>query len=148
LIVIAVILFILDIKVSGFILSVFGGISFVLGSLLLIRPFGVPAPALPRFAVSPWLIAGMTAGFASFFIFVVTKVLQTRRKRVTSGAAGLIGATGVALTELKPQGIVRVRGEDWSAEALEGFIPAGSRVEVRAIEGLTLKVQRSAKQLE
>jgi len=144
LLILAIILFLLDIKVTGFILSVFGGIAFVLGSLLLFRPFGVPAPALPRLAVSPWLIAGMTAMIASFFVFVVTKVVQTQRERVTSGAAGLIGQQGVALTELAPRGLVRLRGEEWTAEALdpEGPIPRGSAVEVVEVKGVTLKVRR------
>ena len=142
LLLLAIVLFILDLKVSGFILSVFGGIAFILGSLLLFRPFGVPTPTLPRFTVNPWLIAGMTAGFASFFAFAVTKVLQARRERVSGGPEELIGATGVALTALDPQGVVRVRGEEWTAEAVDDPIAEGTEVEVLAIDGLTLKVRR------
>ncbi|MFQ6117685.1 MAG: nodulation protein NfeD, partial [Candidatus Bipolaricaulia bacterium] len=142
LIVLAVGLFVLDIKVTGFVLSVFGGISFILGSLLLFRPFGVPAPAWPRFSVNPWLVAGMTAGFASFFIFVVAKVIGTQRAEVTSGVARVVGATGVAVTELDPRGIVRVEDEEWTALALEPPIGEGEEVRVVEVEGLMVKVKR------
>jgi len=73
---------------------------------------------------------------------VVTKVLQARRERVAGGTAELIGATGVALTALDPQGLVRIRGEEWTAEAVDAPIPAGSEVEVLGIEGLTLRVRK------
>ncbi|HIC95111.1 TPA: nodulation protein NfeD, partial [Candidatus Bipolaricaulota bacterium] len=93
LIIIAVILFIIDIFVAGFILSIFGGIAFVLGSLLLFRPFKIPSPALPKLTVNPWLIAGMTALLGGFFILIISAAVRAQRAKVTSGAEGLIGAT-------------------------------------------------------
>ena len=142
LIVLAVVLFILDIKVSGFVLSVFGGIAFVLGSLLLFRPFGVRAPALPELGVNPWLVAGTTAAIGAFFIFVVTKVVQIHRERVTSGVARVFGARGLALTDLNPRGIVWAEGEEWSAQALEPPVLKGEEVRIVEVEGLTVKVER------
>jgi membrane-bound ClpP family serine protease len=53
-----------------------------------------------------------------------------------SGAGGHLpsgqveGAEGVAVTDLTPQGVVRVRGEEWSATSLNGNVPAGSRIQV------------------
>jgi membrane-bound ClpP family serine protease len=49
-------------------------------------------------------------------------------------------AEGVAVSDLDPTGIVRVRGETWSAESVNGRVPAGSLVQVLAIEGVRLKV--------
>ncbi|MCR4404948.1 MAG: nodulation protein NfeD [Candidatus Acetothermia bacterium] len=143
LIILAVILFILDIKVSGFVLSVFGGIAFALGSLLLFRPFGVRAPALPELAVNPWLVAGTTLAIGAFFIFVIAKVVQIHRERVTSGVARVFGARGLALTDLNPRGVVWAEGEEWSAEALDPPIAKGEEVRIVEVQGLTVKVARA-----
>jgi membrane-bound ClpP family serine protease len=48
----------------------------------------------------------------------------------------------VATTDLALRGTVRVNGEEWSAIAEVGPIQAGERVEVLAVEGLTLRVHR------
>ena len=51
-----------------------------------------------------------------------------------------LGAEGVALGELCPEGIVRVNGEDWSAVALHGTVPAGSPIQVVRVAGVRLEV--------
>jgi membrane-bound serine protease (ClpP class) len=142
LIILAVILFILDIKVSGFILSIIGGIAFILGSLLLFRPFGVRPPALPELGVNPWLVAGTTAAFVAFFIFVIAKVVQVHRARVMSGLPRVIGAHGLAVTDLTPRGVVWADGEEWTAEALDPPIAKGEEVKIVQVEGLLVKVER------
>jgi membrane-bound ClpP family serine protease len=40
------------------------------------------------------------------------------------------GAEGVAVTDLRPDGVVRVHGEEWSATSVNGPLPAGSSVQV------------------
>lgn len=45
-------------------------------------------------------------------------------------ASRLEGSEGVAMTDLDPEGIVRVEGEEWSATCVNGNLPAGSRVQV------------------
>lgn len=47
---------------------------------------------------------------------------------------------GTALSILDPKGIVRVRGEEWSAESVNGTIPAGTAVQVIEVDGLRLRV--------
>lgn len=61
---------------------------------------------------------------------------------VTSGRPrrGLEGAEGVAIGDLAPEGIVRVRGEQWSAVSLNGPIAAGTRVQVIHAAGVRLGV--------
>ena len=145
LIIIAVVLFIIDIVVTGVILSIFGGIAFVLGSLLLFRPFRIPSPVMPELAVNPWLVAGMTTLLGAFFIFVISVALRAQRTKVTSGAEGLIGATGVVTSALAPIGTVRVRSEEWTAEAVEGPIGVGEEVTVIDVEGVRLKVAKKRK---
>ena len=51
-----------------------------------------------------------------------------------------VGADGVAVGVLNPSGIVRVNGEDWSAVAMNGTVPAGSPVQVLRVAGVRLEV--------
>jgi membrane-bound ClpP family serine protease len=50
------------------------------------------------------------------------------------------GAEGVAVSELAPEGIVSVRGEQWSAMSVNGTAPARSRVQVLRADGVRLEV--------
>lgn len=134
-------LFILDLKVTGFALSVAGAISFVLGSLFLFSPFAPESPTLPKLAVSPWLLALMTLLLVGFFSFAVTAGLRAQRQQVLMGRQRLIGARGMALSELAPEGVVQVQSETWTAIASEP-IRAGETVEVVDSDGLNLQVRR------
>jgi len=62
------------------------------------------------------------------------------------GGNPMIGAPGVVENRLSPSGFVRIGGELWKAHVLEGSMPIdrGETVRVRAIEGLTLIVERAA----
>jgi membrane-bound ClpP family serine protease len=51
-----------------------------------------------------------------------------------------VGAEGIAVGDLAPEGIVRVNGENWSAVALNGAAPAGSPVQVLRVAGVRLEV--------
>lgn len=140
LIVLAVILFVLDIEVAGFMLSVGGGIAFVLGSLMLFSPFVSPSPTMPRLTVSRPLIVLMTVSIASFFLFAVSAGIRAQRAKVVSGIEPLVGATGTATSDLDPWGTVQVRSELWSAVAVEGTIEEGEQVRVVGTKGVRLKV--------
>lgn len=52
----------------------------------------------------------------------------------------LEGAVGKAITDLDPEGIVRVGGEDWSAASLNGAVRAGARVQVITADGVRIGV--------
>jgi membrane-bound ClpP family serine protease len=69
------------------------------------------------------------------------KGLTTRGVKVSGrGLVSPVGADGVAVGDLSPNGIVRVNGENWSAVALNGDVPAGSPVEVLRVSGVRLEV--------
>jgi len=140
LIVLAVILFVLDIEVAGFMLSVGGGIAFVLGSLMLFSPFAPPSPTMPRLTVSWPLIVLMTASIASFFLFALSAGLLAQRAKAASGIESMVGATGTAVLDLDPWGTVQVRSELWSAVAEEGSIKKGEQVRVVGAKGVRLRV--------
>lgn len=56
----------------------------------------------------------------------------------------LIGADGVALSELSPDGIVQVNGEQWSARSLNGRVAKGGTVQVVSDKGVRLEVWGAA----
>ncbi len=57
-----------------------------------------------------------------------------------SGPRGIVGAEGVAVTDLDPEGIVRVGGENWSARSMNRPAQAGDRVQVIEASGVRLGV--------
>jgi membrane protein implicated in regulation of membrane protease activity len=67
----------------------------------------------------------------------------SRRGRVKMGPETLVGALASVVTPCTPFGQVRVQGELWRARCDEGA-DVGERVRVRALEGLTLVVERAA----
>ncbi len=52
----------------------------------------------------------------------------------------LQGGEGIAVNDLAPKGIVRVRGEQWSAVSVNGTVPAGGKVQVLGVSGVHLDV--------
>jgi membrane-bound serine protease (ClpP class) len=56
----------------------------------------------------------------------------------------MVGRLGVARSALAPEGQVMIDGELWRAVSQDGPVAAGEPVKVAAIDGLTLKVTRSA----
>ena len=84
--------------------------------------------------------AVLLAGIA---VVLVRLGVAAQRQPAVTGAAGMIGAVAEATSDLAPGtiGTVKVRGELWRATA-SAPIPAGSRVVVKAMDGLTLTVER------
>jgi membrane-bound serine protease (ClpP class) len=82
-------------------------------------------------------------GFSAVFLFLGRLALTAHRRPAVTGAEGMRGAVGLALTPITPdaQGQIAVHGETWRAVSPQP-IAAGDRVEVTAIDGLTLTVRR------
>ncbi len=132
----SVILFIADIKVPSHGVLTAGGIaSFVFGSLLLTEQHA------PILRISLVLIVTVAALTAAFFIVAIGAGVRAAARRVVTGREGLLGAVGVARSELAPSGTVFVAGELWNAETADGVIPAGKPVRVVGLNGLRLNVR-------
>jgi len=136
LILLGVIFFIAEIKIPSYGLLTIGGLlSLVLGSIML---FESPIPAL-RASLS--VIIPTILFTAAFFIFAVTMALRAQMAKPASGAEGLIGETGVARTQLDPEGKVFIHGEIWNAYS-EGLVGEGEKIRVLKTEGLKLRVEK------
>jgi membrane-bound serine protease (ClpP class) len=78
---------------------------------------------------------------SGIFGAVVYKVAQARHMKVKVGPNLLLGKTGIAISELAPRGEVRVDGQTWRAETLEGIVKQGEALEVVGRDGLILRVK-------
>jgi membrane-bound serine protease (ClpP class) len=138
LIVFAIILFIADLKVASHgILTVGGVIALILGSMMLIRTDS----ALEFIQISWSVILTCAALSLLFFMFVIGFGLRALQSKQTTGSEGLLGETGEALTQLNPDGRVKVHGEIWNAVSVSGKIPKDARVKIVGLENLTLRVE-------
>jgi membrane-bound serine protease (ClpP class) len=138
LILLALILFILEIKVQSFgMLAVGGIVAMLIGSLMLIKsPLAELRPSLSF--VLPVVLA-----VAAIVLFLLALVFKAHARRSMTGREGLIGETGAARTDLSPAGKVFVHGELWEAEAAEP-IRAGEKVKVlEVLEGLKIRVGKA-----
>jgi membrane-bound serine protease (ClpP class) len=135
LIALAVILFILEIKIASHgALTIGGIISLVLGSLMLFR-----SSADPYLRISWGVILSMVGISAVFFGTVVTLAVRSQLRKPATGSEGLIGETGVAMADFTGNGKVFVVGETWDAEC-ESSLTKGQQVTVTGRVGMTLIV--------
>lgn len=132
----AVVLFIADLKLAAHGVLTLGAIvAMVLGAVLLV-PSGYP-----YLAVSWSAIAALTVVVGGGFMLLAVAVATSMKRRPITGASAMVGARGVAVTGLDPEGEVRVGGELWKARTARPPIAAGSAVRVAAVNDLTLLVE-------
>ena len=128
-------LFALEAKFAAHgVLAVGGTVSMVLGAVMLIDS------PLPELRIHWSTAIGLALPFSLITAALVSLVVRARRNKVVTGAQGMIGETGSAVTDLAPAGKVFVHGEYWNAVALQ-YVAAGGHVRVTAIRQLTLTVE-------
>jgi membrane-bound serine protease (ClpP class) len=138
LILLAIGLFVAEVKVASYgLLTVGGMVAMILGAMML-----VDSP-LPELQVSPWKLLPAVAVMAAGTTLLLRMVLQAQKRRAVTGAEGMAGLGGVADSDLDPEGWVVVQGERWKARS-EEKVPAGQPVQVVSVEGLRLRVRKGA----
>ena len=137
LILLAVALFILEVKVHSYgFLSIGGIISMVIGSMMLINS------PVPELRPSLRIIIPVALGISLILIFLVFLVIRAHARKAFTGREGMIGEVGNAQTDLKPTGKVFVHGEIWDAEADEP-VSKGDRVRVVKVQkNLRIEVKK------
>ncbi|EDP75882.1 nodulation protein NfeD [Hydrogenivirga sp. 128-5-R1-1] len=139
LIVLGVLLFVLELITPTFgALAVGGVISLALGSIFLIDPES-PYGELPKSVITAVVLAS-----ALFFLVAGRLGLKAQRRRKLTGAEGMIGEEGEAITDFKKgKGKVVVHGEIWNALS-DQDIKKGDQIRVVALKGLKLIVEKSS----
>ncbi len=137
LIIFAMVLFILEVKVTSYgILTIGGIVSMILGSLMLFKSSPTMQVNLPL-----TVILAATFTTALFFIFAVGMALKAQTRKVTTGKEGIVGEVGVAMTQIHPEGRVKIHGEYWNAYS-NVTIKKGEKIIVQSVDGLVLNVIR------
>jgi membrane-bound serine protease (ClpP class) len=140
LILFAIVLFVLEIKIiSHGLLTVGGVLSLALGSVMLIRTDSV----LDFVSLSWEVIVFVVVLTSAFFLFAIGAGVRAQRRKPTTGPQGIVGEKGIAMTDLKPSGQVRVHGEIWTATSVAGNLKKGAVVRVVDIENLKLTVRKA-----
>ncbi len=140
--VLAFILFILEIKTPTFgALTAAGVGALIVGALVLFNSPGVPQ--FQRVSI-PLVIATSIIVGASFAVLVGLG-LRAQRAPIHVGQESLVGVIGTARGEINPNGQVQLQSELWTAELEDGADPIlpGEKVKVVAVEGLRLKVRKN-----
>jgi len=142
LIILAIIIFILDIALNlGGILSIAGVASLVIGSFLLINT------SAPYLKIARSLIISTSVIVSGFIIIVIRAVYKVHKLKPITGKEEFIGETAVVCQDLNPEGLVKVSGEIWKAVSGDGRrIKKGQKVKIISLEGLTLLVTTLSKQ--
>ena len=136
LILFGLVLFALEIKVASYGLLTVGGMaSLVFGSMILMDS------SAPEMRLSLGVVVPVVLGFSAIAALLVRLGVTAQRRPAVTGAAGMIGEIGQALTAIGPgaAGRVATHGEIWEARS-DQSIPEGSRVRVTRVDGLQLTV--------
>ena len=138
LIIVGIILFVLELKITSYgLLTVGGAVSLLIGSIMLID-----SESALEFVTLSWSVIIPAVLFTVlFFVFALGMGIRAQRRKPVTGVEGLAGEAGTAVQDLAPAGQVRVHGEFWNAVSSGGTIPAGSAIEVVRVEGLRLTVR-------
>src|SRR6185436_10312192 len=130
LLILALILFIAEIKiVSHGVLAIGGTVSMILGALML---FKTPEPAL---RVSLEVIVSLAVFSLAVVGFLMFMAIRARQTPVRTGLEGLVHEIGTARSPLDPRGKVFVHGEIWDAVS-DVPVASGEPVEVVAVRNL------------
>lgn len=136
LIVVGLVLFVLEVKITSFgLLTVGGLVSFVIGSMML---FDSPVPAM---RVSLGVIVPTALLVAVVTGFLLSRVLRAHRRKPVTGAEGLVGEVGTVIRALAPKGTVAVHGEYWTATTERGEVAIGTEVRILEVSGRELVVE-------
>jgi len=95
----------------------------------------------PWIEVAGAMVKGIIIGVVAILAVILVLVRRTMKKPVAVGKEELIGKVGVATTDLAPKGLVKLKGELWTAVCKE-HAEKGEEVIVRSVEGVKLIVEK------
>jgi membrane-bound serine protease (ClpP class) len=139
LIVLAMIFFIAEVKVQSYgVLAAGGTVALVVGGMVL---YNTSAPYLKV----GWPVLAVVAIAILLFVTVAVRAVAKAMRRPNAvGIESMVGLVGIAISELDPEGQVRIAGEIWRArvQTQDETLHTDEAIEVIESEGLTLVVRR------
>ena len=135
LIVLAVVFFIMEMKIASYgLLSVAGITSLLLGSLMLFEENGTGMRLSWQVLVPTLMVV------SGFFVVISGLVFKSHLSKPRTGAKGLLGEIGVVKEPILQEGKVFVHGELWKAISKDP-VEKGAKVRVIKVENLVLEVE-------
>lgn len=133
----AIIFFIVELKVVSYgLLTIAGIVSLILGSLML---FESP---LPFMRLSIWVILPTVAFMTAAVLGAMYYALKIYKRKPVSGKEGLLGEIGTVVDDFDRDGKIFIEGEYWNATTDEP-LKAGDRAKVVEVKGLSVKVKKA-----
>ena len=117
------------------VLGLGGVVAFLAGSLLLFDT------DVEGFRVSIGVVLAFTFATVALVIFIARGAYKHWKRGPVSGVDAVIGVEATVVENFSGKGRVRAAGEIWSAEC-EGPLAKDETVVVKAMDGLTLKVEK------
>jgi membrane-bound serine protease (ClpP class) len=131
----AMIFFIIEMKVTSYgLLSLAGVLSLLLGTLMMFEGDN-PVVRLKWNVIIPTILF-----VSGFFVLVAGMVFKAQVNRPKTGTGGLVGQEGVVREPLSPEGKIFIHGELWQAKS-DMTIKIGTKVRVKGVRGLVLTVE-------
>jgi len=93
------------------------------------------------FGVNLYVVGILTVVLVLIVAFIAYIFLPQLKTPVT-GVEGMIGLSGIALETLEPLGRVKLKGEIWNAESINGTIREGEKNIKKKVKNLNLIVKR------
>ena len=135
LIVLAIVFFIMEMKIASYgLLSVAGITSLLLGSLMLFDENGTDMRLSWQVLVPTLMVV------SGFFVVISGLVFKSHLSKPRTGATGLLGEIGVVKEPILQEGKVFVHGELWKAISKDP-VEKGAKVRVIKVENLVLVVE-------
>jgi membrane-bound serine protease (ClpP class) len=97
-------------------------------------------PAAGIIIPAPIIIGSMVL-WLGWSVFTYRKGTRALERKPVNGLVDMKGMTGEAIEDMRPDGMVKIRGELWSARSVSGDIAGGTKVVVVARNGLKLSVR-------
>lgn len=118
------------------ILGVAGLAAFVFGSVILIDT------QAPGYALPLGVIAAFSVTTGGLVVLTIGAAMRARNQKLVSGVESMIGGRATAVESFQGTGRVQAFGEIWQARCVQP-VEKGERLDVVAVQGLTLDVVRS-----
>jgi membrane-bound serine protease (ClpP class) len=142
--IIAAALIIVELKLGHGFALIAGVILGAVGIYLL--SYGVPYSPSPIGDITIIELSLLVVGGVLVGLYIRWVIGPIRRRSGLTGPEAMTGKTGIAITDLKPKGEVRVQGEIWRAESLSGDISKGEQITVKGLKGLVVTVEKRQEQ--
>jgi membrane-bound serine protease (ClpP class) len=123
-----------------------GALAFVAGICTAIGAFLIvfALSGVTYYGITPQTQLGLALVaiiIATIAVWMLYFALKARDYKIQTGKEALIGSVGRAVTDLTPNGTIRVLGEFWQATTKERTIKEDTTVKVVALEGMFLVVE-------